>query len=42
MMAESFVRKKGIRYTAGEIGRVRAVEDFLPAPDALVPLRARM
>ena len=25
------------RYTAGEIGRVRVVEDFLPAPAALVP-----
>jgi predicted DNA binding CopG/RHH family protein len=26
-----------IKYSAGEIGRVRVVEDFLPAPDALVP-----
>ena len=25
------------KYTAGEIGRVRVVEDFLPSPDALVP-----
>jgi hypothetical protein len=25
-----------VKYTAGEIGRVRLVEDFLPAPDALV------
>ena len=25
-----------VKYTAGEIGRVRVVEDFLPAPDALV------
>jgi predicted DNA binding CopG/RHH family protein len=26
-----------IKYTAGEIGRLRVVEDFLPRPDALVP-----
>jgi predicted DNA binding CopG/RHH family protein len=25
-----------VKYTAGEIGRVRVVKDFLPAPDALV------
>lgn len=25
-----------VKYTAGEIGGVRVVEDFLPAPDALV------
>ena len=25
-----------VRYTAGETGRVRVVEEFLPAPDALV------
>jgi hypothetical protein len=24
------------KYTAGDIGRVRVVEDFLPPPDALV------
>ena len=24
-----------VKYTAGEIGRVRVVEDFLPSPDAL-------
>jgi len=24
------------RYTAGEIGRVRIIEDFLPPPEALV------
>lgn len=29
--------RKTVRYTAGEIGRVRVVKDFLPAPDALVP-----
>lgn len=25
-----------LKYTAGEIGRVRVVEDFLPSPDQLV------
>jgi predicted DNA binding CopG/RHH family protein len=25
-----------VKYTKGEIGRVRVVEDFLPAPDELV------
>lgn len=28
---------KTVRYTAGEIGPVRVIADFLPAPDALVP-----
>jgi hypothetical protein len=27
---------KTVRYTAGEIGRVKVVEDFLPSPEALV------
>ena len=27
---------RAVRYTAGEIGRVRVVEDFLPPPEALV------
>ncbi|MGH6789697.1 MAG: hypothetical protein ACRECC_08430 [Pseudolabrys sp.] len=31
------MRKAKTRYTAGEIGRVRVVEDFLPSPDALIP-----
>ena len=26
-----------VRYTAGEIGRVRVIKDFLPAPADLVP-----
>ena len=26
-----------VRYTAGEIGRLRVVEDFLPPPEELVP-----
>jgi len=26
-----------VKYTAGEIGRLRVIEDFLPPPDALVP-----
>ena len=30
-------RTKTVSYTAGEIGRVRLVEDFLPAPADLVP-----
>ena len=25
-----------IKYTTGEIGRVKVIEDFLPSPDALV------
>jgi predicted DNA binding CopG/RHH family protein len=25
-----------IKYTAGEIGRVKVIDDFLPSPDALV------
>jgi predicted DNA binding CopG/RHH family protein len=25
-----------IKYTAGEVGRVKVIEDFLPSPDALV------
>lgn len=28
---------KTVKYTAGEIGAVRVIADFLPAPDALVP-----
>ena len=28
---------KTVRYTKGEIGRLRVGEDFLPAPDDLVP-----
>ncbi len=28
--------KKTVRYTKGEIGRTRLIEDFLPAPDQLV------
>jgi hypothetical protein len=28
------VRKKRIKYTAGEVGRVRVVKDFLPSPGA--------
>lgn len=27
---------KTVKYTTGEIGRVRVVEDFLPSPDDLV------
>ena len=28
--------KRGIKYTQGEIGKVKVVEDFLPSPDELV------
>jgi predicted DNA binding CopG/RHH family protein len=28
---------KVMKYTAGEIGPVRVIAEFLPAPDALVP-----
>ena len=31
------MRNRTARYSAGEIGRVRVVEDFLPAPTDLVP-----
>jgi len=30
-------RTKTVRYSAGESGRVRLIEDFLPAPADLVP-----
>jgi predicted DNA binding CopG/RHH family protein len=26
-----------VKYTAGEIGRIRVIKDFLPVPDDLVP-----
>jgi predicted DNA binding CopG/RHH family protein len=28
---------KTVKYTAGEISRLRVIEDFLPRPDELVP-----
>ena len=28
---------KTVRYSRGEIGRVRVIEDFLPSPASLVP-----
>jgi predicted DNA binding CopG/RHH family protein len=37
MTAERMVRKKSVKHTAGEIGRLRVVEDFLPASDVLMP-----
>jgi predicted DNA binding CopG/RHH family protein len=30
------MRKKTVRYTKGEISKVKVVEDFLPSPDKLV------
>ena len=32
-----FMPSRSVKYTAGEIGRVRIIEDFLPRPDELVP-----
>jgi predicted DNA binding CopG/RHH family protein len=29
------MRSKAVKYSAGEIGRVRVIEDFLPSPEAL-------
>ena len=29
--------ERTVKYTSGEIGRLRVVEDFLPPPDQLVP-----
>jgi len=34
--ARRSMSNRTVKYTAGEIGRVRIVEDFLPAPEALV------
>ena len=30
------MKSKAVKYSAGEIGRVKVVEDFLPSPEALV------
>jgi hypothetical protein len=30
------MRNKAVKYNAGEIGRVKVIEDFLRSPDALV------
>ncbi len=30
------MKKPTVRYSRGEIGRVKVIEDFLPAPDKLV------
>jgi hypothetical protein len=30
------MRSRSVKYTTGEIGRARVVDDFLPPPDALV------
>jgi len=30
------MKKPTVKYTKGEIGRVRIVKDFLPSPDRLV------
>lgn len=31
------MKKKTVEYSKGEIGKVKLVKDFLPAPDQLVP-----
>jgi hypothetical protein len=31
-----YMKKQKVKYSKGEIGRVRIVEDFLPSPDRLV------
>jgi len=31
------MNNRTVKYTAGEIGRVRVIDDFLPAPAQLVP-----
>ena len=31
------MNSKTVKYTVGEIGRVRVIEDFLPSPAELVP-----
>jgi hypothetical protein len=31
-----FMSSRTVKYTAGEIGRVKVIDDFLPLPDALV------
>jgi hypothetical protein len=36
MTMERLMRTRGVKYTAGEIGRMRIVKDFLPPPDELV------
>lgn len=30
------MKTKAVKYTEGEIGRLRVIEDFLPSPDKLV------
>jgi hypothetical protein len=32
------MKKPMVKYSKGEIGRIRVVEDFLPSPDRLVRL----
>jgi hypothetical protein len=31
------MKNRTVKYTEGEIGRLRVIDDFLPPPDALVP-----
>jgi predicted DNA binding CopG/RHH family protein len=36
-MARTPMSSSTVRYTAGEIGRLRVIEDFLPSPADLAP-----
>ena len=36
------MKKRTIRYTEGEIGKIRVVKDFLPPPDRLVLRQANV
>jgi hypothetical protein len=36
--ARRSTKKEMVRYSTGEIGKVRIVKDFLPSPDQLVPV----
>jgi predicted DNA binding CopG/RHH family protein len=35
-MKKPIGKKTAVKYTAGEIGQIRVIEDFLPPPDQLV------
>jgi predicted DNA binding CopG/RHH family protein len=35
--AKASMSNRTVKYTAGEIGRIRIIQDFLPAPADLVP-----
>jgi hypothetical protein len=35
-MEKRFMKKPTVKYSKGEIGQIRILEDFLPSPDTLV------